>query len=262
MPAHPVGIRLSRRVAAECAAIDAALGGRTLIHGRVHEARKAIRRLRAMLALVARNLDVTTEDRVLQQMGDGLSALRDAFAASSVAIEVGKHDGHTRWSPVAKALRTRADEVAVRVLRADPGFHARRRRIQRIARKLAELPWDQVSSAQIKAGLRRQNKRTERARARAKADASADNLHRWRRRTRRLRMQFDAVDQLKIPRADLPTHASRKLHKLSDSLGWNQDLEILIALLRRLPGIVDRKVLLERLTLLRAEVQEQVGKPH
>ena len=262
MPAHPVGLRLGKRVAAECAAIDKALRDRTQIQGRVHEARKAIRRVRALLALVERHLDVAAEDRVLQQMGDGLSALRDAFAASQVAVEVGKIDGRARWSPVAKALRKRADDVAVRVLRADPGFHARRLRLQRIAQRLTMLPWDSISSARIKAGLLRQCKRTDRAGARAKADPSPDNLHRWRRRTRRLRMQFDIVDHMRIARADIPTHASRKLHKRSDTLGWHQDLEILSALLRRLPGITDRKDLLLRLASLGGEVQAEVGEVH
>lgn len=259
MPAHPVGPALGRKVAAECAAIQQALAGRKQVHGRVHEARKAIRRVRALLALVERKLDVEAADRVLQRVGDGLSALRDAYAATDVSTNVGKIDGRRRWSPVTALLRERADHIAERVLIGDPGFLARRRRIEQVAIKLQKLPWESVTAADIRKGLQRQCKRTDKAGARAKKDPSPDHLHRWRRRTRRLRMQFDGLSALKMKGLSLPSHASRKLHRLTDSLGWHQDLQVLKGLVRRMPGLAERNNLVARLQALEGEIQEQVG---
>ena len=81
-------------------------------------------------------------------------------------------------------------------------------------------------------------------------------------RTRDPHVVDDVELHAQSSRTDIPTHASRKLHKRSDTLGWHQDLEILSALLRRLPGITDRKDLLLRLASLGGEVQAEVGEVH
>ena len=76
--------------------------------------------------------------------------------------------------------------------------------------------------------------------ARAKVDAAPEVVHRWRRKVRRLRMQLEAAQALGVlhrhdaGRSEL-ARKGKALHKISDRLGWEQDLRMLRNLVRSLP---------------------------
>lgn len=256
-----MGGEFGQLVRADCLAIEKALASRKGIHSRVHEARKAIRRVRALLSLVEHRLDVESADLALQRIGDGLSTLRDACAAAGVSSQVGKLDEKKRWVPVTAALRARADSVAARVLKSDPRFAKRRRTVQQVMGQLQKLPWDDLKTEHVRNGLQRQHKRTTEAGRRAKKDPTAENLHRWRRRARRLRMQVDALASLDVRNISLREHSAKKLHKLSDSLGWHQDIQVLQTLVQRLPGLHERSTLLAHLEKLESKLPDEVSKP-
>lgn len=236
----------------ECKAIVRALRASKAAHTRVHEARKAIRRTRALLALAEDGdaaFDVAPADRILQRVGDGLSTLRDAHAAMETAQALAKQDDRKRWRPVVDALRERSAALVARELARDPGFARRQATIAGALHYLDRLPWQEFKSAQLRDGLQRQRRRVDKAARRATRHPDAENLHRWRRKVRRLRMQLDAMPRLK-PHGTQPTHAttkSKSLHKLSDALGHQQDLHVLAGLLRRLPDIAERPLLRQRL---------------
>ncbi|WP_372012639.1 CHAD domain-containing protein [Pseudoxanthomonas sp. 10H] len=248
MPSPPPGSRLGHLLQREClAAVEALATADRDAHAGVHEARKAIRRARSLLALVARELDVQAADRILRRAGASLGALRDARAVALTADRLARPRDDATWSLAAATLQARADRLARRELAVDPRFARRRRAIQRAARLLRDLPWADVRSADIRTGVVRQARRAERAGRRADRHPDPDNLHRWRRRVRRLRMQVDALDALRI---DVPAHdpgASRRLHRLSDALGARQDLAVLEETLRRLRALDGRRELLAQL---------------
>jgi len=252
MPRHSAGQALGALVHEECKAILRALRMPKAVHTRVHEARKAIRRARALLALAEDGdaaFDVVPADQILQRVGDGLSKLRDAHAAMETAQALAKHDDRKRWRPVVEALRERSTALVARELKRDPGFARRQATIAGAQHYLDRLPWGEFKSTQLREGLRRQRRRVDKAARRATRRPDAENLHRWRRKVRRLRMQVDAAPKLKPRDAqpDRTTTKSKSLHKLSDSLGHQQDLHVLAALLRRLPGITERPALRQRL---------------
>lgn len=245
MRKHSTGQALGERVHAECRAIVHALRAPKALHARVHEARKAIRRTRALLALAADGdapFDVGPADRILQRVGDSLSRLRDAHAAIETARAVGKQTQPRRWRPVVQALRERSAALVAAELQRDPGLARRRATVEGAQYYLDQLPWAELSASRVRAGLQRQRRRVERAARRASKHPDAEHLHQWRRKVRRLRMQVDAMPTLRPQWAKAPAALpkSRALHQLSDALGHEQDLQVLAALLRRLPGIEAR----------------------
>ncbi len=255
MPRHSTGQALGTLVHAECNAILRALRGKKAVHARVHEARKAIRRTRALLALAEDGdapFDVGPAERILRRVGDGLSRLRDAHAAIETARAVGKDTSPKPWRPVVEALRERSALMVAHELQLDPGFMRRAATVEGARHYLDQLPWPELTGKQVREGLQRQRQRVERAARRAGKHADAESLHRWRRKVRRLRMQVEAMPKIRgggAKTASAPK--SKALHKLSDALGREQDLHVLDRLLRRLPEIAERKALRAALATLR-----------
>lgn len=176
------------------AARAAELRSTTQPHHAVHEVRKALRRLRALVDLVARALP-KSERRDLTR---GLSAarrslgpardqevardlLRDAAAAPELAAPVA--------AIISSAEPDRpADEViAADVARAvaEAGKHA--------DALIAALP-DELRPGKLARGLGRTYARARRARKNAKHSDRA--VHRWRRRSKELSYQLSVVDAL------------------------------------------------------------------
>ena len=60
-------------------------------------------------------------------------------------------------------------------------------------------------------------------------------------------MQVDALAALKISSLGSDPAVSRRLHALSDELGWHQDLEVLAETLRRMRSLACRQALLGQL---------------
>ena len=91
----------------ECRAIGRALAAKRRIHTGIHDARKAIRRLRSLLALVeARIPEATPIDQQLERLGDGLSHLRDAHVVVETARKVaGPH--RKQWAEAIERLEAR-----------------------------------------------------------------------------------------------------------------------------------------------------------
>lgn len=254
MTAHagkPLEERIKRRVRREVNLIERALADRRHLHRSVHEARKAIRRLRALLALVEERLPaVTAADGELQRLGDSLSRLRDA------QVTLGTAQGLVRDAVPSDAvlgwLRLRRDALVERVLRRDPDFVRRRSLLRACRRALHVVEWDQVEVDDLHGALRKSNRRVMKAEHKAMKDPTPEHLHRWRRRLRRMRMQLEIVRAL-APDAVRDGHDMidgkpvRVLHKQSDRLGKRQDLEHLDAVLRCMPMNFERELLLHEI---------------
>lgn len=221
-----------------CRSLLRTLSSQRRVHISIHTARKAIRRLRALLSLLA-FVESEDSDHVLKRVGDSLSALRDAHVAVLTAERLGKQGAKEAWRPVVVCLRRRRDVLIQRALVRDPEFRLRRTRVERVARALEALPWQELNAADLRSALKRSRRRVAKARRRAKDDPSMQNLHRWRRRVRRLRMQLEAVAEFAPDVAKKATKhpiesETRSLEKLGDRLGERHDEAVLQKLLRRL----------------------------
>lgn len=241
---------LARR---ECGVISRALSLGRHPNAAIHRGRKAIRRLRALLALLEHRFDgLATADRKLQRLGDSLSTLRDAHVAVDVAQSIAARDASVAWQPMIERLVRRRDDLIMKALAQDPSFKRRRAIMKGVAADIDALDWKQLKHKDLREGIEAGRARVAKAEKRAKADPSAENCHRFRRRLRRLRMQLEASKAIAPDLAksiEGPPSGSivKSLRRSSDRLGRLQDLRSLQNLVRRAPDIPQRPELLVQL---------------
>lgn len=250
MPSTVIGAAARQLVQEECLAIADALAMRPDIHVGVHNARKAIRRLRAVLALFATDEQLLQRsDRALQRLGRGLSALRDAHVLVDTAQSLQAGAPATGWAPVITHLGARRDRLLQRACAQDPGFQKKQRVVRRVGLELDTQGWELVRKADLRRALARSRRRVEKAAARARRSDDAQALHEWRRRVRRLRMQLEVMARLdgglvKGHSGSDGGKQAKGLHRLSDALGREQDLRLLRNHVRAMRGLQDKAKLM------------------
>lgn len=239
-------------------------------HAAIHRTRKAIRRLRSLLALCRPGLGAKakTIDKELKRLGASLSHLRDAHVVATTAAKLATADQPEGWLALAARLAARREQFMAEALAEDPDFTARRRQLDELARATAELPWEHLEDGHLGEGIARSARRLAKAERAAKREPDTANSHRWRRRLRRLRMQYQTIQaaRKKAPSWAGPPrpHRYASLHELvqwSDRLGWLQDLQMLEPFLdgadASLPLAPMRRRL--RLEIKRATLREPAG---
>lgn len=232
--------------------VDALATGRR-VHEDVHAARKSIRRLRALLALLEdTGLELGPCDQHLRELGDGLSALRDAHVVVATARSLSGKDAGLPWGELVEVLRARRASLLEASLAEDPGFQQRRQRVVGTAAAIDALSWDQVKRKHLRAALRRSQRRLTKAARRSDQSSDPEAAHRWRRKARRLRMQLEWMAGLGIPcettvGGGATGGDAKALHRLSNRLGRQQDLQVLADTLEAMPELADQPVLLESL---------------
>jgi CHAD domain-containing protein len=234
-----VGERARALAHHECDLILQGLSDREQLHEAVHSARKAVRRLRALLALLEESdLDPTRPDRTLQQLGDSLSHIRDAHVVSETAERLQRDHPALAWKPVLDALLLRRDAIMRSALESDPEFAARRTRLSKVDAWVTTQAWEALKPSMIKSGIAYSERRVRKAAKRAANKDDPESIHRWRRRVRRLRMQREALPELGLSASEdgkSQSASTKGLHKLSDRLGWQQDLRMVRNLVRPMP---------------------------
>lgn len=223
-------------------------------HTGVHEARKAMRRLRSVLAFGRGVFGDAWRalDRAVRRHNRALSRLRDAHAVLGSAARLRRESDaglHADWSLAIKPLRQQRDRLLTRSLREDPDLGAYRQVLICMIEDVTALPWSQLRAEQVERGLKISLKRVAEAEREARRRPDAERRHGLRRRLRRLRMQWNAVRALarsaerpelarcmrgvlKRLHGDLPKRS--QLQRRSDALGWEQNLRVLDEALRDL----------------------------
>lgn len=243
-PSPALADRMAALAAEDAAALTAALAQAPRDPRGVHEARKAVRRLRSLLALAREPLGSPARplDRRLRALAKGLSALRDAQVVEQTAAmmmrEAATAEDTALWQRLQPALAQRHARLLAAALEKDPGFGRRLAQARRQAEELARLPWRRVHAASLRHALEKSAHRQQRAQHLALESGDVDDLHALRRRSRRLRMQLQAMKKLDLrpgPRVRDALPASlHGLSELVDQLGALQDLTILERALRSL----------------------------
>jgi CHAD domain-containing protein len=225
-------------------------------HKGIHEARKSLRRLKSLLSLGAGPFAATLPElnRQIAKLATGLSPLRDAHVAAHTALQLAGPGTPEPWLTAIHALEQRRDGRLAAALAKDPRFLRQRHRIRDLGDAIEVLPWKAIGRGTIEEALARSERRVARAEKRVRKDATPANLHRWRRRARRLRMQLDfwrkvlkATGKSAHHRGKQDKAAFRSMSKLSDALGAKQDLRALRTTLRRIKAPIETGTLLTRI---------------
>ena len=234
----------------ECRGIARALANTKDRHGGIHAARKGLRRLKSLLRLGSHVFgDALGEiDARIGKLATGLSPLRDAHVAVALAQHLAGPRPSAAWATAIATLEHRRDGRLVEALQKDPRFLKRRHAVRDLGDLIERLPWRAIRRGVIEAELDGQQRRVVKAEKRVRKAATPANLHRWRRRARRLRMQLQywkrvlrATGKSAHHRAKHDKAATQAMSKLSDALGAKQDLRALRTQLRALrkPAITD-----------------------
>ena len=275
--ARHLGAALRALALQEVQALLEALANKRARHRGVHEARKAIRRLRSLLLLGRSGFGTVGErlDADLKHLATSLSALRDAHVVVDTAGGMlrGAHGEKVRkrWTALRRQLSMRRKQVLDAALSADPGFEQRRGDVVRHADTIDRLPWQALEHDTLRRELTRSLRRMRKAERRAtRPDADIEQRHRWRRRLRRLRMQWNALKMLHKRASDtgvradsqallvwLRTQAPRFAHVAAsaDALGADQDLILLHAAIEHLPASHARDLALQDIEAKRAAMR-------
>jgi CHAD domain-containing protein len=171
-------------------------------HEGVHQARKALRRTRAALALGRKRLGSGGRriDAELASLCRGLSPLRDAQALLE-ALErlsgIAPEPLRSELPALTRQARDRRDQRLAKVLGRDPGLKRRRARVQALAERLARLDWTRIDQQSVVAAVAHSERRLARARERiARHPGEDDRWHTLRRRLRRLHQQHNLLRRI------------------------------------------------------------------
>jgi CHAD domain-containing protein len=200
----------------------------------IHDARKALKRLRALLRLAREELgpDVRArENAAFRDAGRRLSGARDAAVLADTLDELVRGGGEAVPGGAFGGLRAAlaasaggpapADVTAVQAAMA-----AARERVE-----AWPLP-EPGEPAALAAGLRRIQRRGRRAAREASDEPDAEHLHELRKRTKDL---WHAGQVLRPAQPKAMRAISRRAHDLSDLLGTDHDLAMLLAAARERP---------------------------
>ncbi|MGI8603096.1 MAG: CHAD domain-containing protein [Verrucomicrobiales bacterium] len=217
-----------RRVVEELARESSSLIRRSQSHQAVHETRKSIKKLRAILRLMRRALDddFSSENRSLRDTSRGLAGVRDAQVLVQTIAKLGELC--VEQGSRAAFRRSRA--------RLMPGAAIRRGSLKKfparkIARELAKFleratkwPFESMRSEDLAESLERLYRKGRTASRVAASHPNMENFHEWRKRVKDF---WYSVRLLKLAWPGMMEALASELKRLSDLLGEDHDLAVL-----------------------------------
>ncbi|MHB1992662.1 CHAD domain-containing protein [Metallibacterium scheffleri] len=214
----------------------------------IHDARRALRRCRAVLRLLPPALAIDTLAQPLRAAGRALSALRDAQALLETLAQLQQQQPALLGSAHPALLQRLARQVRAGEHRHVADVLVARAALQALAVTLTD--WQpRLDHAQLWRGLRRGSARAARAAHDARRERADDaRVHRWRRRMREHALQLELLGAA-WPQVLAGEVAERK--RLARMLGHWRDLGVLQIHVRRLRcehlGRLRRDSLMQRL---------------
>jgi CHAD domain-containing protein len=224
----------------------------------IHEARKALKRLRTLLRVSRPALEdrqYRRENVNLRDAGRHLSDARDAQVLvetlDSLLEGFGDELPAGTWQRLRSALAERAERMQTD---APSDFEAVLKRLGRARERVPSWPLPSENGrASLAEGFERIYRRGRRALRRAEAEPTPENLHELRKRAKDLWHSTQLL-QPACPAEMKPR--SKEAHRLSDLLGDDHDLSVLLEYADRHPKLVSKseRRLLQGAVDLRREV--------
>jgi hypothetical protein len=155
----------------------------------IHEARKSIKKARAVLQLADGAFDAESAITQLRRAAHLLSPLRDAEAmiemAGALCARAGRSLPAETCSALSETLRHRKAGVS-RVARRGHSVRKAVRSLQRVQRSAAVWKWKQVRSSTLISQIRRSYKKARRRMRGLSAGSPPDTFHAWRKGIKKL----------------------------------------------------------------------------
>jgi CHAD domain-containing protein len=232
----------------------------------VHEARKSLKKIRAVLRLVRPVIgekDYRHENTCFRDAGRPLTEVRDARilieTLDGLVEHFHEHIAGRSFAAVRKALRDNLRALRKRVLDEQNAFAVVAETVSQARARVkswADVP-DKWSS--VGAGLQDVCQRARTAFRDAAADPSVAKLHEWRKQVKYLRYQLEVLRPLWPERME---ELAAEADRMGDLLGDDHDLAVLREMLTRNPQPVaddaERETLLALIDRRRAELEQEV----
>ncbi len=201
---------------------------------RVHEARKQLKQLRAILKLVEAEVGhqrCTKADHRLRDVGRSLTPLRDTTVLLATLQRLHRQGnlGSASLTRVRAILKTRAKSFCAQVLATARHRRALTRPLRVTQRRIAHWSFTHRGWKAIDAGLARMYQAGRVAATAALDDYSDTALHESRKRAKDF---FYALEFLRKARPAAMKSRIRTVHHLTDLLGNDHDLAVLQAMLK------------------------------
>jgi CHAD domain-containing protein len=231
----------------------------------VHDARKRLKKVRAVLRLVRDGLGEKAykrENAAYRDAARPLTEVRDARvlldAFDGLAERFAEQAPADRFQEGRKELEARHREACDRVLREVTTFAQVSATLEAARDRIGDWPLRGGGRQALKGGLKRTYKSGRRAFAAAQAGPTDEDLHEWRKQAKYLRHQLELFEPAWSPALE---ELTRQAHDLGDRLGDDHDLAMLHRAVTEAPekfgaGEAVEK-LLALLELRRAELQKE-----
>jgi CHAD domain-containing protein len=197
----------------------------------VHEARKSMKKARAVLRLVRKPLGKQTfrqENGVMRDIGRELAGARDADVMvqtlDGLRDRATGHVGKTALDELRAHLAEQAQGTRVASGRRRAALV---REVRALEQRVEQWPLGDADWATVRSGMTRSYRAGRKAFARAHADPTVENLHEWRKRAKDFWYHHRLTRDL-WPEVMKPYGSAA--HELSDVLGDDHDLAVLRSL--------------------------------
>jgi CHAD domain-containing protein len=210
---------LERLVRKELRAAVDQLSGAELSDGAIHQARKHIKKARAVLQLVGRDVDAGRALKRLRRAGQQLGPLRDADAVidSGKALCVSQRRTlSAKTCTDLDALLRQEKRRLLKVARHDRVGKRAAALLKHVQRAAKDWDWNKVHFASLADDIARAYKRARRAMRQARSDHQAETFHTWRKRTKTLWYALRLLEDRLGP-------ADRRLSELARIQTWLGD---------------------------------------
>ncbi|MGH2831304.1 MAG: CHAD domain-containing protein [Solirubrobacteraceae bacterium] len=239
----------------------------------IHETRKAIKRLRALLCLTRSTLGkrrFARENRALRNCARTLAGARDAeVALASLAQLVDSHPKRLHGSPAVEQMRARLEDERNRALQNAPLSGDHRDMLLKELRGIRARAWEfpDRGFALVAGDLQEIYRRGRRALRRARKQNDSATLHEWRKRVKDLRYSTQMLTRKQPgdPKQQWIARLGARADELSELLGEEHDLALLAGHIHEhRDAFADekhtRKVLLELIEKRRLRLRRQALK--
>ncbi len=247
---------LKRLLTKEVHSAGEKLGQSPLSSEAVHAARKHIKKGRALLRLVQKDLrgGARNAEQRLKASGRSLSQLRDATAMIGTARELCAPHGQKLAMSACELVSENLVEHEARLKRRHKLMAvAARKQLKLISRSARHLRVKGSDEAVLKRGIRHAYAKAQREMQRAANGSNASGFHEWRKRVQTLRHQLSLLSS----RAPGFRLQATRLRQLARQLGREHNLQVLQTYVARRQSAPGQRTM-SRLTSLAEERRKQL----